>query len=101
MIKAIHLLQNEGADAVYAWATHGVFGQDDSATQNLQNCDALEWILVSNSVTPQGKDFPDKVRRLSVAPLLAEAIARALHNETVSEILRFDGADNVYERHKK
>jgi len=99
MVKAIHLLETEGADKVYAWATHGVFA-NTSVTENLQNCRALEWILVSNSVTSQ-KEFPTKVRRLSVAPLLAEAIARALHNETVSEILRFDGADSVYEQYKK
>jgi ribose-phosphate pyrophosphokinase len=91
MVKSIDLLNQQGADAIYAWATHGVFSgnNDNTALQRLQDCDALEYLLVSNTVDHGDVDLPVKVRQLSVAPLLAEAIARGLHCQSISSILSF------------
>lgn len=86
MTKCVDILNENGADGVYAWATHGVFGGKGDAPDLLQSCDGLEFVLVSNSCAITKKKLPEKVRVLSVAPLLAEAIARSLHNQSLSAI---------------
>ncbi len=88
LIQAINQLKVSGADSVYAWATHPVFG-DGSAPQKLQNCEALEYILVSNTVAWDGGELPSKIRQLSLAPLIAEAISRQLLRQTISGFVGF------------
>lgn len=105
--SAIHTLHDNGATEIYAWATHGLFGkrghEDEGQDEHelgykeylYHNLPAtLKYILVSNSVMPNTNDnddtrhdTPSCVRHLNVAPLLAEAIARTLHDQSISSIL--------------
>jgi len=88
LTNAINLLKDNGADEVYAYATHALFSDENTnVPEKLQALDALDFLLISNTVS-SSKTLPTKIRTLTVAPLLAEAISRSLHNESITEILK-------------
>lgn len=73
---AAEVLKTNGAKNVYVWATHAVLSGDVSEIQASQ----IDEIATTDSIPiPPEKLFP-KLRVLSVAPLMAEAIRR-IHNE--------------------
>lgn len=87
MRNAITMVHNAGASEIYAWATHGVLHlQTNDAPQKIQDLDCLKYLLISNSVAIN-RDLPPKIRKLSIAPLLAEAVARSYHSESISTML--------------
>jgi len=89
----VQKLADLGADSIHAWATHGVFGPtakySGRVLEKIGNMKHLDYLLISNSVKYDGS-LPSKIRQLNVAPLLAEAIARSFHNQSVSGILNLD-----------
>lgn len=96
LVSNVRMLKQEGADSIYAWATHGVFGQShcEQTLETIGNLEGLKYLLISNSTTPP-RALPLKIRTLNVAPLLAEAIARALHDKSISSILSLEPLEHV------
>jgi len=87
LMHAIEEVNKSGASEVYAWATHGAFHRpDNTAPEKIQETDGLQYVLISNSVGI-GRELPPKIRKLSIAPLLAEAVARALNCESISALM--------------
>src|SRR5208283_2502223 len=79
LVQGANALKEKGADKVYACCTHGVFA--DSAIQKISSA-PLEQVVATNSIplTPEAKQC-GKIKVLSVAKLLADAI-RSIHDET-------------------
>lgn len=91
IISNVGVLNKQGAGKIYAWATHGVFSE--TAPDHLSKLEALEYLLISNSVATN--DLPDKIRVLNVAPLLAEAIARALREKNITGMLQLEPSGDL------
>lgn len=79
LVRAAKALLDKGAEKVYACCTHGVFAGD--AIQKIAES-PLEQVVTTNSIplSSQGEKCP-RIKVLSVAKLLAEAI-RSIHEET-------------------
>lgn len=87
MRNAIEMVDRAGASEIYSWATHGVLHLlNNDAPEKIQDLDCLKYLLISNSVAIE-RDLPPKIRKLSIAPLLAEAVARSYHSESISAML--------------
>ena len=83
LCKAAAMLKENGANKVYAFATHGVLS--GKANENIENS-CLERVIVTNSI-PE-KNSSEKIVHLSVGILIAEAIRRIQNNESLSELFK-------------
>lgn len=87
MRGAIDTVNKSGASEIYAWATHGVLHlPENDAPEKIQDMDCLNFLLISNSVAID-RELPPKIRKLSIAPLLAESVARSLHSDSISTMM--------------
>jgi ribose-phosphate pyrophosphokinase len=84
LCNAARAVMDKGARRVVACATHGVFS--GPALQRIDESPLAE-VVVTNSIPPSrdGKRSP-KIRYLSIARLLAEAIRRIDANDSVSSL---------------
>lgn len=77
------LITKGGANNVVAYATHGVLS--GPAIDNIKHS-LLEQLVITDSIPCSGITHT-KVRRVSLAPVLAETIHRITRNRSISEIL--------------
>jgi len=82
MVAAANMLINKGAKRVIACATHGVLS--GPAVERLTNS-PIEQVIITNTIPLDDKMF-NKLKVVSVAPLLAEAIRRIHEEESVSSL---------------
>jgi len=83
LINAAELLLKRGARSVRAAATHGLFS--DPANERISKSGITEIIVTDTVVIKPEMAKNKKIRVVSVAPLLAEAIKRIQSGDSISE----------------
>lgn len=83
IIAAAEQLADRGASRVFACTTHGVFS--DPAIDRIKNS-VIEKVVTTNTLPLPSEKQIDKIEVLSVAPLIAQAIAAVFEDTSVSEI---------------
>jgi len=93
VVQAAEMVAERGAREIWAYATHAVFSGD--AVERLQASPIREVVVTDTIPLPRSKQR-DKIRVLSIAPVLAEAIRRVHGNLSVSTLF-----DRYWEEDKK
>jgi ribose-phosphate pyrophosphokinase len=83
IVNAAVALREHGARDVYVGCTHGVLSGD--ALEKIEASPVKE-LVVTNTIPADGKKPADKIRVLSVANLLGEAMRRIHNGESVSSL---------------
>jgi ribose-phosphate pyrophosphokinase len=81
--KGATALAAHGAGPIYAAATHGVLS--GKAVQNLEEAPIQEVVVTNTVPIPEEKRF-GKLRIISIAPLIADALRAVFEDTSVSEI---------------
>jgi len=93
LVKAAEVLKERGAKHVYAYCTHPIFS--GPAIERIAKGNALDEVVVTNTIPlSQAAQACKKIRQLSVAPLMAETIARIASGESVMSL--FADQDNLF-----
>ena len=93
LVKAAEVLKERGAKQVYAYCTHPIFS--GPAIDRIAKGDALDEVVVTNTIplSPAAEQC-QKIRQLSVAPLIAETIQRISKGESVMSL--FSDQDQLF-----
>lgn len=85
LAKASAEVKNRGAEKVFACATHGLFTGD---SLSLINDSHIDEVIVSNSVKIEREKLENckKIKVISIAPLIGEAILRVSTRRSLSEL---------------
>ncbi len=82
LVEAASALSKEGVKEVYAAVSHGILS--GSAIEKLNNCKVLKELVITDSIPLSKEKQIDKIKVVSVASLLAEAIQRIHDEESIS-----------------
>lgn len=80
---AENAFRDRGAKRIWALATHGVFS-GEALSRILES--TIERVFITDSINNYSPPFCSKFSKISVAPLLAEAIFRIHTNQSVSSL---------------
>ncbi|MEO8494283.1 MAG: ribose-phosphate pyrophosphokinase [Planctomycetota bacterium] len=83
---AAELVKAEGAREIHVAATHGVLC--GPARQNLERA-PIDSVVITDSIPLAESQWLPKIKVRTIAPLLAEAIKRTHHDQSISEL--FEG----------
>ncbi len=78
-------LRERGARDIYALAVHGVLS--GTAIERLEQAPVKE-VVITNSISRTPNSLPSKIKVLTIAPLLAEAIDRIHNHQSVSVLFK-------------
>ncbi len=82
MVEAIQVLEAKGVKEVYAAVSHGVLS--GPALERIKNCKMLKEVVITDSIPLAHPEKNPKIKVLTVAQLLAEAIKRIHNEESIS-----------------
>ncbi|SHJ56648.1 ribose-phosphate pyrophosphokinase [Dethiosulfatibacter aminovorans DSM 17477] len=83
LTKAAKVLKDFGAEKVYACCTHGVLS--GPAIERIDNS-VIEELIITDTIPLTEEKKIDKIKVVSVAPLIAEAIQRVSEHRSVSKL---------------
>jgi ribose-phosphate pyrophosphokinase len=84
LCNAAAALREGGAEEVVAYCTHGVLS--GAAVPRVQQSALSELVITDSIATYEAASGTDKIRILTIAPLLAEAIRRIADESSVSSL---------------
>ena len=84
---AAEIVHRAGAREIFVAATHGVLAGD--AVSRL-NAAPISGVVLTDSIPVPSENSLAKIKVLTVAPLLGEAIKRIHHDESISDIFQSD-----------
>ena len=87
IVKGAEALKKNGATGVIVAATHAIFSPP--AAERL-SCDAIDRLIVTDTLPLRPDQRPEKLEVLSIAPLLARAIHEVFEDGSVTSM--FNGA---------
>ena len=83
LMEVVRALQREGSEEIYACATHGVLS--DPAVERIRDSVLREVVVTDTIPLPPAKRI-NKIKTLSVAPLIGEAIRRIHLGQSVGAL---------------
>ena len=84
LIEAAEALKKANAKLIWAAVSHGVLS--GNAVSNIDKCAALKGLLITDSIPLSDHNKHPKIKVLSVADILGEAIKRIHNEESVSSL---------------
>ena len=84
IVEAIDALRAQGIKDAYAAVSHGILSGD--AIAKIKQCKALKEVVITDSIPLADDKQISKIKIVSVAPLLAEAIHRIYSEESISSL---------------
>jgi ribose-phosphate pyrophosphokinase len=82
MIEAAGALRSQGVKDIYATVSHGILS--GNAIEKMKNCKDLKELVMTDSIPLTKEKQIDKIKVVTVATLLAEAIRRIHGEESIS-----------------
>ena len=84
LIEAVEALKKAGCSSIRAAISHGVLS--GPALERVNKCKNLQELLITDTIPLENEKKHPRIRVLSVAKLLGEAIKRIHHEESVSSL---------------
>jgi ribose-phosphate pyrophosphokinase len=82
LIEATEALAKQGVKEVYAAASHGILS--GNALRRIQECRTIKEVVITDSIPFRDTKSYPKIKVLTIAPLLSEAIKRIHNEESIS-----------------
>ncbi len=84
MVEAAEVLRKKGVKSLYAAVSHGILS--GPALDRIRGCSVLKEVVITDSIPLKHPEKNPKVKVLSVAQLLADAIGRIHNEESISSL---------------
>lgn len=84
LCNAAKALQNQGAKEIFSYVVHGVLSQN--AIEKIENSKIKELVITDSIQASENIKNSKKIRHISIAPLIGEAIKRINSNSSVSAL---------------